>query len=90
MWQALLWVAGIATAVVAIGAVVLIIKRQNLPKKAVLIPKYILIALAPLTWGIGTCVAESDPGREKASVIMMALLVLAAAAAFLGDIRRDI
>ena len=57
-----------------------------------LLIKYVLIALAPLTWGIGVMVAgaQNATGRDKAATLMLLLLMLASAAAFLGDIRKDI
>ena len=90
MWVILQWVLGIGIAVLSILFVVLIIRRESIEKKPILLIKYLLLALVPLTWGIGNCVAESDPGRYKAGCVGLLLLILAAAAAYWGDIRKDI
>ncbi len=92
MWTFLLWLAGVGTVALSILFIVLILKRNNINKKMLLLVKYLLIALAPLTWGIGVMVAgaQNAAGKDKAATLMMLLLMLAAAAAFLGDIRKDI
>ena len=92
MWKFLLWLAGIGTCTLSILFIVLIIKRRNINKKMLLLAKYVLLALAPLTWGIGVMVAgaQNVAGRDKAASLMLLLLMLASAAAFLGDIRKDI
>ena len=92
MWGFVLWLAGVGTAALSILFIVLIIKRKNISKKVLLLVKYVLIASAPLTWGIGVMVAgaQNVAGRDKAATLMMVLLMLAVTAAFLGDIRKDI
>lgn len=89
MWQALLWVFGIGAVILSVFFVVLLFKRKHVSQKPLKAAKYILIALVPLIWGIGRMVAESDAGRDKAGALAMLVLLLTAAASFLGDIRRD-
>ena len=91
MWQVLLWVLGIGTIACSVFFVVLIAKRKNMSDKTVKAVKYILIALVPLVWGIGIVIAgKNEAGRDKAASLAMLILLLAAVAAFLGDIKKDL
>lgn len=89
MWQILLWVIGIATIACSVFFIVLIAKRKNFSDKIVKSLKYIFIALVPLVWGVGRMTAGADD-KYKAASLAMAMLILAAAAAFLGDIKKDL
>lgn len=88
MWNILLWVLGLGTAFFSGMFAFMIVKRKHIKRKSVLLAKYVFIAFVPLTWGVGTCVAQSDAGREKSACLGMLLLLFAAVAAILGDIGK--
>ena len=91
MWFAILWVLGIGTIACSIFFVVLIAKRKSMSDKTVKAVKYVLIALVPLVWAIGIGIAgASEVGQNKAASFAMGILLLAAVAAFFGDIKKDL
>jgi len=91
MWQVLLWVLGITIIACSVFFIVLIAKRKNFSDKIIKSVKYIFIALVPLVWGVGIMIAgANEAGRDKAASLAMLMLLLAAGAAFLGDIKKDL
>ena len=90
MWGALVWILGLGITVLSVLFVVMLFKRQHVMNKPVKAIKFILLALAPVIWVIGRVVTETDDGKDKTMVLALLFILGAAAAAFLGDIKRDL
>ena len=89
MWTVLLWILGVGTVAASILFIVLLFKNKQVRNKPVLMLKYICLALAPITLGLGRIVTDSDTGKDKAMCLGIFFLILTAAAAYLGDTKKD-
>ncbi len=90
MWSILIWVLGLGTIAVSILFVVMIFKNRSLRYKPLLALKYILLALSPLTLGLGRIVANTFTGRDKAMCLAILFLILSACSAYLADLKREL